>query len=270
MKIATLFQLGKSRQNEIEALCRKGIAAAGHTHARQNEADCLITWGRHRGNAQLVLQYRAENKPVIIFDLGYWGRKILFKASVNQPHPRDVLDEAFTGERYEATNGIPIEPPRDGGSFVLLAAMGWKGCAAYGQAHGAWDASAYKRLQKATTLPIVWKAKPSDPHPIVPEGVTPYRGGKMLNDYPLEDCAAIVTHHGNSAVEALARGIPAFCVHGVASEICGFDLSKIGTAKVPQNRVQFLHNLAHWQWSKDEIASGALLNSYIERGLIHG
>jgi len=270
MKIATYFQLNKNRQNEMDALCKRGISAAGHTHGRQNESDCLITWGNHRGNAHLISQYRAENKSVIIFDLGYWGRKVLFKASVNQLHPKNILEETFTGERYGATGGLAIEPARDGGSFVLLAAMGWKGCAAYGQAHGGWDASTYRKLQKATALPIVWKAKPSDPHPIVPDGVTPYRGGKMLNDYPLDDCAAIVTHHGNCSVEALARGIPAFCVDGVASEICDFDLAKIGSAKVPENRVQFLHNLAHWQWTKEEIASGALLNSYIERGLIRG
>lgn len=266
MKAELHFQLGKNRQRQIYEACQKGLRSCGFT--KQSRSDFLVTWGIHKGNRQIIQQYRDQKKPVIIFDLGYWGRKVYFKASVNQAHPENVLAEKFSGERYEKSGGVPIRQPQEGGDFVLLAAMGWKGCAAYGQGHGEWDAAAYRKIKAATETQIVWKAKPSDPTPVVPQGVIPYTGGTKLQDYSLERCKAIVTHHGNCAVEALALGIPAFCVDGAAAQICNFDLSKIDTAKVSENRVQFLYNLAHWQWTVDEIANGKMFQDYTERGLI--
>ena len=70
-------------------------------------------------------------------------------------------------------------------------------------------------------------------------------------------CWALVTHHSNAAVDALAAGIPVFCEDGAASLLSMPRLADIENPPLPEGRAQFFADLAYCQWSVPEMASGA-------------
>jgi hypothetical protein len=81
----------------------------------------------------------------------------------------------------------------------------------------------------------------------------------------LASARAIVTHHSNVAVEALAAGVPVHCFTGAAAA-CSVPLDRL--CERPEGREQFLADVAYLQWSLDEMRSGAYWAHIKERGVI--
>lgn len=73
----------------------------------------------------------------------------------------------------------------------------------------------------------------------------------------LHDAHAVVVHSSNSAVEAIAAGVPAFCTADCpAYNMSLKDLSKIEAPLYPDDRERWLNALADNQWSLEEMAAG--------------
>lgn len=78
---------------------------------------------------------------------------------------------------------------------------------------------------------------------------------------------AWVTHHSNSAVDALLAGVPAHCEMGAAAAL-SIPLDQIAEPVLPAGRDQFLADVAWLQWSLDEMRSGAAWAHLKDRGLV--
>lgn len=268
MKVHIQFNRFNIRQAIIFDAVRAGVRQLGWQYTSERVADLVIQWGANRP---------VEKRPIptLVMDFPYWNRTTkrnakdgFYKVSLNGIHPTPHLD-AGMGEpgRYAATRGPEIKPWRKGGEYILIAGMGPKGSALYGYNHGEWDASAIKAVREHTDLPIVYRAKPSDRKP-------PQMRGVMVDDVqnPMSShfgkAAAIVTHHGNAAVEALMHGIPAFCHDGPASLLANKDLTKIAKPVYSEGREDFFEKLAYWQWSYDEVINGVPFKYLEKKGLI--
>lgn len=108
----------------------------------------------------------------------------------------------------------------------------------------------------------MYRPKPSDKHRQSIRGVG-YDTRPIAE--ALASAKAVVTHHSNIAVEALAAGVPVHCVTG-AGAACSVPLDRLGER--PEGRESFLADVAYLQWSLDEMRSGAYWAHIKERGVI--
>ena len=93
--------------------------------------------------------------------------------------------------------------------------------------------------------------------------------GGQYNPVPLhedlKDCHAVVSYQSSAAAKAIIKGIPSFTItdkYSAAIPMSQTDLSKIETPIYPDNRYEWLSNLANHQFYANEIQSG-----YAERYL---
>jgi hypothetical protein len=273
MKVALLTDFKNVNCDYMRPIFKRGIASLAWQETNVENADFCILWGVKYHWQTLV----NKKKKMLIADFPYWNRggknrngAEYYKISVNSQHPtKYILEEKHTPDRYLATNGLPIMPWKKTGDYILVAGMGVKAAMQNGHNIQGWEREAVRQLKQYTNLPIVYRPKPTI-HPMPQIIGTTFDDGSRSIDEALSGAKALVCHHGNPTVTALAAGVPIFMngFIGAASHFAEFDLSKINEPKFPDGREQFLYNLAHWQWSVEEIRSGEALLSYQKRGFI--
>lgn len=234
--------------------------------------DVVIRWGMTK---PLPFQ-EPPLHPTIIIDFPYWnrvsdsrGEREFYKLSVNAQHPTKlIMTETHSMDRYRITGGAKIEPWKKDGRNILLCGMGRKAAKQWGYAPGEWERNTVDLLRRHTDRPIIYRPKPKQDTP--PIDGTIFDDGTQSIESALTGVFAMVCPHGNPTVAALAAGIPVFMREGIgaATHCAEFDLAKIESPRYPDNREQFLANIAHWQFSCQEIKTGAALQSYINRGLL--
>lgn len=255
-------------------LWRTAVRSIGWEEAPLEQADLTVMWGPNPEYDATL----ARNKPVLMCDFPYWNRgdknrngHEYYKVSLNGQHPTPyIMKEKHNDDRYRQTKGPAISPWRSTpGEYILLAGMGLKAAKQFGHELGGWEEKIVGVIRQQTDMPIIYRPKPrQSPVRVIP-GTIPDDGALPI-DQVLPKAHAVVCHHGNPTVAALAAGIPIFMNGpiGAASHLASFDFDKINEPKYPDNRAEFLHNLAHWQWSVEEIKSGQVFRSYLERGLL--
>lgn len=114
-----------------------------------------------------------------------------------------------------------------------------------------WERAAVQRLQGMGKR-VVYRPKPND---LTAQPIP----GVILDRRPiseaLENCWAWVTHHSNSAVDALLAGVPVHCETGVASHF-SVHLDSLADPELRDGREQFLYDVAWLQWTLEEMRSG--------------
>lgn len=247
------------------------IRAKGFQFSPIDNCDVVIQWG-------VSYQNRLEtNSRVLVLDFPYWNRGTknnrnageYYKVSLNGQHPTPyIMKESHDSLRYHTSNGAEIKPWKEGGDYILVAGMGVKAANQNGYDVGEWEEKVIKIIKAQTDKTIIYRPKPNrKPRPIIG---TVYDDGKISIEEMVQNAYCVVCHHGNPTVAALQAGVPIFMngTIGAASHCASFDFNNIHNHKKPDNREQFLYNLAHWQFSIDEIRQGKVFDSFIERGLI--
>lgn len=269
-----LFREARWHESDIANAFRTGLARLGWQETGEEAAQVLITWGMRPGHREVRQRFERAGKPVLVVDYPYWNRgggkyqHGYYRITTDGLHPpQHFMDETLSADRYRATGGPEIQPWQSGGHFILLAGMGPKGAAHYGQAPHAWDTAAVRAIRRVTSREIMYRQKPSSKLRHRIRGTTQADETCPLTDL-FPGCHALVTHHGNAALEALAAGIPVFVADGPAASLGCTDLSAIEQPVRPAHREAFFHNLAHWQWSLDDIRAGLPLTSYVMRGYV--
>ncbi len=236
------------------------------------EADVAIFYGLRLGLGGVFETYRTRATAVYV-DLGYWNRKPArdrfggyHKVSVNALHPTAYLRAGHPDDRLRRV-GVRLKPWRERGDRIIVAGMSDRSAALHGFAPEAWERHAVAALMRHTDRPIFYRPKPSwdGARPI--SGTVFLRGGTDIRGH-LHNCWALVTHHSNAAVDALAAGIPVYCDDGAASLLSMPSLDTIDDPPLPDGRDQFLADLAYCQWSVAELASGACWDYLAGEGLV--
>jgi hypothetical protein len=144
------------------------------------------------------------------------------------------------------------------GQSIVIAGMSAKSAADHGFAPSQWETETIQLLQSLTRRPLVYRPKPSW------QGATPIPGATYSTERkPIEEVLAdahmLVSHHSNAAVDALAAGVPTYCLKGVGSLLSTASLAEIEAPRLPSKelRRQFLADVAYCQWTPDEMRSGA-------------
>lgn len=229
------------------------------------EADLAILYGMGPSNLVIYKQFRAQNKPTVTIDLGYWQRggphnqNAYYKVAVNHWHPNAyIMKINATPERFNQY-ALHIRPWQHHNEhqrhYILLAGMGPKSCDLYHTRYQQWDRWVVEEIQKHTDRKIIYRPKPSDLIAKPIEG-THFSNRAQSITTVINSSWCIVTYHSNVSVDALLCGIPAICCEGAANSILNADIANIEKPNYIKNREQFFWNLAWCQWSLQEMASG--------------
>lgn len=274
-------QTGRSRV--IGQAVKEGLGTLGVEIAEKHEseyqgveADVAVFYGLWGNLRQIQMDYSAQAHAVLI-DLGYWGRldggKMAgyHRFAVNGRHATAYFQRMkHPSDRFDRF-GIQPKPFRRKGRHVLLAGMSGKSAWVYGLAPEQWERETIAQLRARTAREIWYRPKPSKGW----TDYTPLQGAvladwKVFIDQVLEGCWAVVTHHGNTALDALIAGVPAFCCDGLGTVLCSADLAEIECPVFPGEamRDQLLFDAAYTQWKVNEIEQGLPFRQLIEEGIL--
>jgi hypothetical protein len=241
------------------------------------EADVAVFYGLWPPLKRIREEYVAAGRKSVLVDLGYWGRiwngdKMAgyHRFVVNGLHATHYFQRiAHPADRF-GVFGLEPRPFRRDGEFILLCGMSGKAAWVYGLEPEAWERAAVDELRRHTGRPIVYRPKPSwkEARPI--PGTTFAPDAEPLGARRLAGCWAVVTHHGNSALDALLAGVPAFTTDGIAAALAGRDLAGVESPPRPDaaRRDQLLFDAAYTQFRTGEIADGTAWGHLREEGLI--
>lgn len=197
----------------------------------------------------------AKRGRLLAFDMGYWDRKSddrKYRVSVEGFHcPGRIMQGPMpSADRWNAA-GLSIAPDHRSDGPILLIGNSPKS-----NAVGADGWSAAKSRELRESFPgrtVLYRQKPGRP-------IEPGVKCDGIADGPIDQVIAgaslVVCRHSNVAVDACRLGVPVVTEDGAAAAIYPRDLDDAEMQPTFEQRTEFLHRLAWWQWSPSECASG--------------
>lgn len=259
--VACLTRGHRWRYRDIAQAMAAGIARCGDRPvmhdlgAAHRPADVAVCYGwKARNRLQLFPRF-------VYADLGYWQRDQYYRLAVGSWSPDGYVRAGLPAARLEGL-GVQVQPWKSG-SEIVVAGSSPKAAADHGLGYMAWERRAVKALT-AKGLRVVYRPKPGDPAAQPIEGAG-YDTRPLAE--ALEAAAGWVTHHSNSAIDALVAGVPVHCEIGAAAAF-SVPLEQIGQAPRLEGREQFLADVAWLQWNLDEMRRGDAWAHLKERGLV--
>ena len=233
--------------------------------------DVAVFWGFVTPCQNILKAYRQLDKPVVFLDMGYWHRSDYYKVSINRRHPTAYFQDIEHDDSRRKMFGLEPKPfHRKTMGHILLAGMGAKSAwAEKEEPVESWERRTVAELRKYTDRKIIYRPKPSWAGATKIEG-TSFSSNSQSLESVLQDCHAVVTHHSNVAVDGLVAGVPAFTNIGAAVPMAtGFRLDDIERPYYPDDREQWLNDLAYCQWSLTEMRDGTCWRHLKEECLIN-
>lgn len=210
-----------------------------------------------------VMREAHRNWPAIVLhaDLGFWGRSAdrdrayLKLALGGRWSP--LVDYDYDDTRLRV-HGVKVETTRKPGIRVLLCGMSAKAAGTWNLKPQEWEEMAVRRL-RAAGAKVIYRPKPtwSNAHSIA--GADYDRGRPIEEILPKID--AVVSHHSNAAVDALAAGLPIYVETGIAKQLSVSTIEDAVSAQALDcdTRARFLRQVAWHQWTLDELRHGSWL-----------
>ena len=260
--VACLTSAPQKRYRLIAEAMAAGIARCGDhpkvapMRGPHVAADVGVMYGwKHHATLQRYPRF-------VYADLGYWQRDRYYRLAAGGWGPEGYVRAGLPMTRFESL-GLQIKPWRREGAEIIVAGSTAKAAIEHGYGYTQWERQTIARLQ-GCGRPVVYRPKPNDPMaaPIPGSGYD-----KRPISEALSSAWAWVTHHSNSAVDALLAGVPVHCEIGAAAAM-SLPLESIATAPLPAGREQFLADVAWLQWTIEEMRSGEAWAHLKERGLV--
>lgn len=202
-----------------------------------DDVDVVVNYGN---DIPVVL----PNQIFINVHAGYMSRPNFHRVSVGNYHPGEyMMDIDRPGDRL-ATHDVQVKPWRGDGEYILVCIVSKFNMALFG----------INDLPREVDETIEIIKQHSDREIIIRDRKD--RFGDPIS-VQLQKAWAVVTWSSNCAVEGIINGVPGFLRAGAAaSPMCLTDLSRIEQPYYPDNREQWLRNLAYQQFSIGELKSG--------------
>lgn len=234
----------------LRALATSAASAGHHTNRTttyRGDAPWLVLWGPGApARAAIMRQHIARGGHVLALDLSYWQRHAKVRVSIDAAHPSAwVLRRDWPTERLK-TDGIAIRDQWNPDGPIIIAGIGRKARAQYGDAVAAWERDMIAACRRRwPTRRLVYRVKqmdaPRPPDVAVDCGLGPI-------DAALCGASLVITWHSNVAVDAIRQGIPVVCKDGAAAAVCPAELPDAPVPLPTSLRDRFLGNLAWFQY----------------------
>lgn len=186
----------------------------------------------------------------------YW------RVAIDAHHPTDRLADQHSPDDRMKALGWTVKPWREPGEAkpIIIAGSSAKYHDFYGLKDPTiWVKEVIRDLRAITERPLIYRPKPSwrEARPVLKAAFS--RLPETL-DSLLDGAHAMVTHGSNACFEAVMAGVPCIVLgEGVAKPLSAMDLADIENPRLASDaeRLQWAANLACWQWTEGEMASGA-------------
>jgi len=218
------------------------------------ECDLAVFTGWHENKNAIMERQMADGNDFISMDLGILGDHSKWRSIGYNGHKRHAdfcIDEMppTRANRYK----WKFKPWKPGNEYILLI----------GQFPGATTSTGLdiqKRIDETianigmiTNTPI--KVRPH------PDPQSSHKEQKQSMAADLAGATCVVAYDSNAAVDAILAGVPCIVLDegGMAWPMAGHYVEDVLDPPMPddETRQQWLNNLAHCQWTKKEIESGA-------------
>jgi hypothetical protein len=216
---------------------------------------------------ELFNLYRQQGTVVVYLDKGYVRSKRVdakgweywrFSVNTHQPTRRlEVLD--MPADRLDQL-GLQLRPWRKSGRQIVFAGSSQK----YHDFLGLRDATGYakrivRELNTIVDRPVIYRPKPSwaDARAVPGAKMSP---PEASIDTLLVNAWALVTHGSSACFEAQLAGIPSVILgDAIARPISSTELRDVRAPLLADDKARrrWLANVAYFQWTLSEMASGA-------------
>jgi len=244
----------------------KGIKRLGYK-TDKNGIDVIwsVLWnGRMAANKAIWKQAARERRPVIVLEVGALQRNKLWKMGVG-----GVNNDAYFGPRANDRQradklGLTLDPWRTNDGPILFACQHnnsaqWNSPASQER----WTTETIETIRKHTDRQIILRQHPRCPIRFknLPANTILQLPKKIPNtyddyDFDVSRAYAVINWSSNPGIIAAMRGVPVFTsFSSLAWSVANLDVNKINNPDTPDRR-QWLNDLAHTEWTTEEIATG--------------
>jgi len=244
------------------------LRAAGITPVENSlDADAAVIWsvlwnGRMSKNQAVYEEYRRQNKPVIIIEIGALNRGVTWKISVN-----NVTAQGYYGHLDNldwdrpAKLGLKLSTPVSTNPKIVVALQHIRSLQVANLDMYKWLTTTLSILRSNTDRPIVVRPHPRCPMPL-PAGITVERPLPLANTYDSFDmrfdCHAVVNYNSGPGIQA--------AIAGVRPIVEGTSLAYpvgVGFADIEQpydrDRTLWFTQICHTEYTVEEIQQGLWL-----------
>ena len=275
MKFSLFREYGAQNSKPVFDAFADSLVSNGHVVV-DNSYDCdvgviwSVLWnGRMAPNKKVWEDFHNLNKKIIVLEVGGLVRGETWKVAINGIN-RDANFGSSGNDSARANElGLTLKPWSLGGDRIIICGQHdksnqWKDMPTM----STWLLNTIKEIRERTDMPIVWR-----PHPRCPVPGIEHEYKNVKREQPIQvrdtyddfdfDCTgayAVVNWSSNPATHAVMQGVPVFVgPSSLAWPVGNKDFSTIGMPKRP-DRTQWLNDIAHTEWTLDEIAQGKPLN----------
>ena len=244
----------------------KGIKRLGYK-TDKNGIDVIwsVLWnGRMAANKAIWERAARERRPVIVLEVGALQRNTLWKMGVG-----GVNNNAYFGPRANDRQradklGLTLDPWRTNDGPILFACQHnnsaqWNSPTSQER----WTTETIETIRKHTDRQIILRQHPRCPIRFknLPANTILQLPKKIPNtyddyDFDVSRAYAVINWSSNPGIIAAMRGVPVFTsFSSLAWSVANLDVNKINNPDTPDRR-QWLNDLAHTEWTTEEIATG--------------
>ena len=267
MKISLFNNFGAKNSVPVFQAIAQGFSAQGHTVVYHDPtADAAVIWsmlwsGRMRPNQEVYQAFQRQGRPVIVAEVGMIQRGQTWKIGVNGTGIGSYNFDNLIPNRA-ATLGLVSKPWRSGTNIVIAMQRHDSGQWHDQPPINQWLESTVAEIRNHTDRSIVIRSHPRSGCHIPPGCLIdrPHLNAGSYDDFDFErvlDTAhCVLNWNSGPGPQAVINGVPAFVgPSSLASPIANWDLSQIEKPSHP-DRTQWLEQLAHTEWTVEEIKTG--------------
>lgn len=226
-----------------------------------------VLWaGRMAPNKAVYFAAKAQNKPVIIIEVGNLKRNETWRISIDNING--------SGEFFNKSELDPTRPSRLGVSLrpynsnrrreILIAAqhqqsLQWQGMPAMDQ----WIEETISKIKKHTDRKIVVRPHPRSPIRTHRDTILPKRIPGSYDDFDIDYAYhCVVNFNSGPAVQAAINGTPVICDNSSLAWPISDSIENIENIRLP-DREQWFLELCHTEWTIEEIRNGIPLMRFL-------
>ena len=272
-------QYGALNSKPVWDAFEHSIKQAGHTvvhNSSHSDVDVIwsVLWaGRMQRNKQIWQKAHKKQKPIIVIEVGGIRRGETWRLGLNGVN-RDAYFAPEGNNRNRADRlGLDLKPWREQGEYILVCgqhekSQQWQGLPPV----KIWAEETIQDLRRYTDRPIVIRPHPRCSFRLTTPAKnvvyqTPTKKRNSYDDYDMQfkGVWAVVNPCSNPGVHAAIAGVPVFVnKSSLASPVGNVSLNMIENPAMPDRR-QWLNDLAHKEYTVDEIRQGIPLKYLTEK-----
>jgi len=265
----TLFdQYGAINSRPIFTALRQGLAASGiKCSSMDMNADVAVIWslvwaGRMKHNHAVWQHFRQSGRPVIVAEVGMIRRGQTWKLGINGTG-LNANHGTLSVPNRSAQLGMSTKPWTNTGTNIVIACQRTDSEQWAGQPNiDTWLNQTITQVRQHSSRPIVVRPHPRQTIPLIGNCTVqkprPLAGTYDSFDFDagLDDTWCVINWNSGPGSQAIINGVPAFVgSDSLAAPVANLDWSQIENPARP-DRAGWLEQLAHTEWTINEIATG--------------